>query len=386
MGESQEVGDAIANGVAALNPREVVDKVGGIVHVWCIAIPCTGLAVSAGEEVEQDILPDKQRRRVDPLPSTFPSLDGRGIEDVLPHEGAGFIELRKITIWSPERSDSLDGQLNGTFDDGPGVFRIVEVFGEKELTKEGLEFPVGLPKFRRHFSNHGLLCAIEAVGCIVHKVAVQLFTDEIRGAGASEDELHEVMSIPPATLAEDRLHAIVVIPFQILELIIEERVSRQCACALLDVVLAVASSLAEGKQFHQFPSEIFIGTVAIVLVVVEVLDHRWIADDALRQVTFEVACGMSSEQFVLLEHLVAVFDGPVPGCKVAMPEEHHFFLKRAGVIRSAVRTTTVGCRPFGVDPCAGVPAVAFGIARVIFRRLFVWPAGIDFDPLRCVAP
>ena len=109
--------------------------------------------------------------------------------------------------------------------------------------------------------------------------------------------------------------------------VVFKRIAGQCPRASFNVVLGVATALAEREQFHQFARHILIGFGLLILVVVKIFNHGWIANDPVRQLR-EVARGELSKKLVLLVHVKAVFNGAVARGEMPMKEQRHFFLKR----------------------------------------------------------
>src|SRR5204863_9674462 len=108
-----------------------------------------------------------------------------------------------------------------------------------------------------------------------------------------------------AGLSEDGLFAVVMAARLEDEFIILEGVARERASALLDVILGVVVALAKSEELHQFAREVLVGMGLVVLVVVEELQHRRIADDAVDQVR-ETAGGVGAEELVLREHVPGI--------------------------------------------------------------------------------
>ena len=99
--------------------------------------------------------------------------------------------------------------------------------------------------------------------------------------------------------------------------------------ALLDIGLGVVVAFTECEQLHEFAGQVLVGRLLTVLVVIEIADHRRVANDRMCQAA-EVAESVVSKQLVLLEHVIAVFDGAIAGGEVSVPEEGHLFLQRPG--------------------------------------------------------
>ena len=112
------------------------------------------------------------------------------------------------------------------------------------------------------------------------------------------------------------------------EVVAAEGHARQGARAFLDVALGVVVAFAEREELHQLAREVLVRAPAAVLVVVEVLQHRRVADDAAHEIG-EVAGGVRAQERVLREHVVAVLDRAVAGREVPVPEERELLLERA---------------------------------------------------------
>jgi hypothetical protein len=124
-----------------------------------------------------------------------------------------------------------------------------------------------------------------------------------------------------------RLVALVVVLVVEDELVVPERVPGEGAGALLDVVLGVVAD-AQAEQLHELAGEVLVGAPDARVVVVEVGEHRGVADDPEQQVG-EAAQRVRAEQLVLHVHVVRVLDRAVAGREVVVPEERHLLFERA---------------------------------------------------------
>ena len=382
VGESKQVHDSITDGVATTDSIKVFHEVPGR-EVGVGNVPGACLLVAARQQVQGGVLADEEGGRVDPLAAAFPPLDGGRVEETLSHEPARLVEFAEVSRRCMERPDALDDQLRRALDARSMVLLVVEMLGEEQLAEHGLEFPLALDKGVRHLPKHALLGLGEPAGSIVDEVAVEFFADEPRGRWTREDQFDEVVAVPVATAAEDPLAALVVVPSVELELVVAKRVSSEGACPLLDVVLGIAPALAEGEEFHQFPGKVLVRTVAVVLVVVEVLDHRRVSDDALHEVILEVAGPVFPEELVLEEHVVTVLDRSIAGGEVAVPEQCQFFLQRSGGLDHPLQPPVLDRRHLAPVGTLAHPGAWCAAAPGRPRCPIAGPVGVRGVPPRC---
>ena len=111
-----------------------------------------------------------------------------------------------------------------------------------------------------------------------------------------------------------------------LKRIIFKCVSSQRARAFLDVVFGVGIPFAKYEKLHQFARKIFIRSSLATLVIVEIFQHRRIAQNAHDQLR-KIANSIRSKKLVLQKHVITIFDCAIPSRKVSMPKQRHLFLK-----------------------------------------------------------
>ena len=118
------------------------------------------------------------------------------------------------------------------------------------------------------------------------------------------------------------------------ELEIHEIPAGERAGGFANVFFGVVAD-AHGEQLHDFAREVLVGCALDVDARVQEGEHRGILRDGHHQVA-EIAEPLLMEQLELAEQLAVVADlGFVDG-EVAVPEQRHLFLKRAGRRQHAI--------------------------------------------------
>ena len=153
------------------------------------------------------------------------------------------------------------------------------------------------------------------------------FDDEDRGGVGIEQNVDDVVCIKAPDTAKNRLRPIVVVPglepiFEVPQLTV--RIARQRAGNFLDVFFCVVT-LAEHEQFEQFAGEVLVGLFFAVVVVVEVVEHRGVADHGPQQIA-EVAVTLVAQHHVLVVERMNLFiQAAVSGHEVVGPDEQQPF-------------------------------------------------------------
>ena len=247
-----------------------------------VALVKTFTGRGAGEHVGAGVLAEEQGGCVDPRASAFPACNARRFEEVLAHGFKGFndrafVADRRTGLFGGA-DDDLDRALDLLADDG----LVVEVTALEKARQYGLDFKVFFLELFRHRFDDLAGRAIEQVPVVADvgdEMSVELERDKPSASRVFKQDFDKAFAIDRAFLAEDGFAAFIVHAVVEFEIVVVDEVAGQSAGALLDVVFGVVA-FAEGEQFHQFAGEVFVGTLLAVLVVVEELDHRGVADDA----------------------------------------------------------------------------------------------------------
>ena len=135
-------------------------------------------------------------------------------------------------------------------------------------------------------------------------------------------------------LAEDRLHALVVVRGVVAEVrrpvlrpVVPEAGER--ARLLADVVLGVAAAVAEREELHHLAAVVLVRRVLRVVAPVEPEEHRRVGGHAEQEVV-ERAEALVPEEIVLLEHQPLRADAVVRGREPVVPDERHPLDERPG--------------------------------------------------------
>ena len=239
---------------------------------------------------------------------------------------------------------------------------MVKVRAAEELRQHRLHLVVAGAEVRGHGAYHGVtrlaLRGREIVlRRVVHQEAVQLAADEFAACRLGQGQARELVTRPVAFLAEDGLRPGVVVSLAVDEVVVLEGVARECAGAGLDVRLGVAVAFAQDEEFEKFARQVLVGSALAALVIVQVLDHRGVADH-LQDQHAEVPRGVRAEQLVLLEHVPAVLDGPRTRGEVPVPEERHLLLERARGLDHARDPPLLEFHQLLAVPCLGLVLLA----------------------------
>ena len=122
-----------------------------------------------------------------------------------------------------------------------------------------------------------------------------------------DQDVHDVVAVPVAGLAHERLRVVVVLAGVEVELAAAQVPAGEGAGGGLDVVLGVVADAA-GVQLHQFAPEVLVRVRLEVLVAVEVAQHLRVPRDGQGQ-------GAEVAQRVLPEHLVLAHHQRRPACR-----------------------------------------------------------------------
>ena len=156
--------------------------------------------------------------------------------------------------------------------------------------------------------------------------------DEDRGGVGIEQNVDDVIGIKTPDTAKNGLGPIVVAPGLELEFEVPQltvRIARQRAGDFPDVFFGVVA-FAEDEQLEQFAGEVLVGLFFAIVVVVEVVEHRRVADHGLQQVT-EVTVSLLTQHHVLVVERVYLFiQAAVSGHEVVGPDQQQPFASRRG--------------------------------------------------------
>ncbi len=85
--EAEQIPDDVREMILAALVGQMLDQVSCVV-ARPVAVPGVRVGTSAGQQVDEQVLSDEQRRGVDPRPAPVPALDRRREEEVLSHQVA----------------------------------------------------------------------------------------------------------------------------------------------------------------------------------------------------------------------------------------------------------------------------------------------------------
>jgi hypothetical protein len=178
-----------------------------------------------------------------------------------------------------EFPDRLHDELNRTLDDRCPTLGGIEVPAPEKLAEDGRQSVLRSSERLGHSFDDLPALRIRTSRSIVDEESIELLAKEYRRFGAREQDVHEVVAVECAPSSEDQLLAGVVSLLPKLEGIVGEGESGQGSGALPDVRLGVTVPFAQYEEFHQFAGEILVGSSLLILIAVEILEHRGIPDD-----------------------------------------------------------------------------------------------------------
>ncbi len=103
--------------------------------------------------------------------------------------------------------------------------------------------------------------------------------------------------------------------------------TRQRARRFLNVCFGVAAPLAEAEEFHHLTREVLVRLPLCVLVVVEVREHRWVAQHGTQEVSIAPE-GASPQRLVLASDVVRLTHVLIGRGEDAVPEEREPIAQR----------------------------------------------------------
>ena len=197
----------------------------------------------------------------------------------------------------------------------------MEIPAREQHPEIGRDLEVERPEAFAQFSGQF------GVEILAHEVAVELGRDEPGRGLLFHDDGDHVLPVECASVAQERLLAVVVVVCVECEVGAAEVPSRERARALADVGLGVVA-WPHGEEFHDFPGKVFVRRALDVDAGVEERQHGRVFRHGFQQCV-EVAQPLCLEQLHLLQHLPVVAHLVLVGGEVAMPEERGLFLERA---------------------------------------------------------
>src|SRR6266849_5603278 len=166
--------------------------------------------------------------------------------------------------------------------------------------------------------------------------AIELANEEPGGDRLFEYDAHDIVAVPLALLAEDRLAVEIVEVLVELELIFAVGVpTRESAGCFLNVFLGVAAN-AEAEQLHHLAGVVFVRLALDVAVGVEVDKHRHVLAH-VEQERLELAERMFAQQLVLVVNLLYELHLSDARNEVVMPEERHLFAEGMRAVPEGVK-------------------------------------------------
>ena len=184
------------------------------------------------------------------------------------------------------------------------------------------------------------------VGLVRDEVEVEAQRDEAGGAAVPADDLDDIFAVEVARLAQERLLAIVVIRFVVLELprniavrahrVVAHlqghvfRVGDRPACerpgALLHVLLGVVAD-THRKEFEYFPPVVLVDTAPVVVLVVEKEDHCRVSGKLDEDVA-KTPEAILAKHLDLGDHHFALDEFVLGGREDPVPEKSDLFHQR----------------------------------------------------------
>ena len=175
------------------------------------------------------------------------------------------------------------------------------------------------------------------------------------GAGLLADDVDDVVTVPSASLAEESLHAIVVVGRVEAELPLAAAVGEwrvgwgdvpagESQGAGFDVILTIIELFvhahAQREQLQEFPPVVLVDCGFMAFGVVQVVDHARVLGEIEEQVS-EAARALLPEHIDHSVHLVAAIYLGVAATENGVPKESHFLLELAGLVDHPVEPLLV---------------------------------------------
>ncbi len=269
-----------------------------------------------------------------------------------------------------------------------GKAGLLEARGVEEHAQHGAEIVVGAEVlvFQRLDGlsvGRGRALPGRHAGLVGHKVVVQVAGEEPGGGALADDDVHNVLTVEPAPLAQEGLLAVVVQVGAILKLpqVVAVGVARQAGGqgpagegpgAVLNISLTVVGLAihphAQGKQLQQLPAEVLVGPAVAVLIVVQPEDHGRVLGQ-LNEDGAEVAHAVLAEGFNLPVGLGVAVQLGVAGGEDMVPEEGHLLFQGPLGADHAVHPVALVAGHAGAAAEVGHVAVGQVIlkGRLVFR-------------------
>src|SRR5438132_515354 len=177
---------------------------------------------------------------------------------------------------------------------------------------------------------------------IGNKEVVQMAGNKSVTGRLLHNNVDDILDIEVAGMAEERLFAIIVIFLDVLEFPVppvivaarrrlRDRPAGEGPGGLPDVRLRVVGmpvhTHAQAEQFEQLPAPVFVDRIAVVVTVIQPVNHGRVLGQRNQQVAI-VTHALLAEHVGLVDEFVPVIDLRLAGGEHLVPEQHHLLLQR----------------------------------------------------------